>query len=228
MVMPNVAFDHVDNRIALTVRDQVVKAAKRPALATVPRRYPGGTIACLGTGPSLTQADVDYVRGRATAVIAVNDAVKLAPWAEVLYAADTKWWYWHRTDQAVLGFQGLKIALTPSAQRFPGVQVLRNTGDAGLDLRPDCLRAGRNSGYQAINLAVHLGAARIVLLGYDMQGGHFFGHHPDQSGPPFALCLKRFQTLVKPLAAIGVEIVNCSRRTALTCFPCRPLEEALP
>jgi hypothetical protein len=105
---------------------------------------------------------------------------------------------------------------------------LRNTGDTGLDVRPDCVRNGRNSGYQAINLAVHLGAARILLLGYDMQGDHYFGHHPDQSRPPFGVCLKRFQTLVKPLRDLQVAVINCTRKTALTCFPCQPLEEALP
>lgn len=213
----------VATAVARTVRDQVTRP--QPAPVTVPRLYPGGTLVCLGTGPSLTQSDVDYVRGRATAVIAVNDAYTVAAWAQVLYACDAKWWYWH-PDAA--RFAGLKFALDPRAARFPGVRVLRNTGDAGLDTRPDCLRSGRNSGYQAINLAVHLGAARIVLLGYDMTGGHFFGSHPDQSRPPFDICRRRFQTLVEPLQKLTIAIVNCTRKTELTAFPCAPLEQVLP
>lgn len=207
-----------------TVREQVVKT--KPGPPTVPRLWPGSTIVCIGTGPSLTQADVDYCRGKAR-VIVVNNAVFLAPWADVMHACDAKFWYWHRADKRLAAFTGLKYALEPRA-KFPGVQVLRNTGDTGLDLRPECLRAGRNSGYQAINLAVHLGAARILLLGYDMQGDHYFGHHPDQSRPPFATCLKRYATLVEPLQKLNIAIVNCSRKTALRCFPCQPLEEALP
>lgn len=195
----------------------------KAALPTVPRLCPGGTVVCLGSGPSLTPADVEAVHGHAT-VVAVNDCFRAAPWAEVLYACDGKWWFWHWTKGAQT-FPGLKFALDAGAKKYPGVQVLRNTGETGLELDPTGLRAGRNSGYQAINLAVHLGATRIVLLGYDMRGDHFFGQHPDKSKPPFPVCLQRFATLVEPLKALGVEIVNCSRQTALTCFPRRPLEE---
>ena len=60
-----------------------MKAAATPAIP-MPRLSDGGTIVCLATGPSLTQADVDAVRGQADAVIAISDAVDLAPWADVL------------------------------------------------------------------------------------------------------------------------------------------------
>jgi hypothetical protein len=181
-------------------------------------------VVCLGTGPSLTRADVDYVRGKAR-VIAINDAYTLAPWADVLYACDSKWWLWHKGAPT---FAGLKFGLQPRATVWPSVTVLRSAGADGLELDPTGLRTGKNSGYQAINLAVHLGAARIVLLGYDMAGDHFFGSHPDRTRPPFALSLRLFGTLVAPLRAAGVEIVNCTRRTALTAFPQAPLEEVLP
>jgi hypothetical protein len=188
----------------------------------LPRLCPGGTVVCLGCGPSLTQADVDYVRGKAT-VIAINDAHRLAPWADVLYACDSKWWYWH---QGVPSFAGIKVGLNPGISRyFKDITILRNAGKSGLEMDPTGLREGRNSGYQAINLAVHLGASRFVLLGYDMQGAHFHHGHPDGSTPPFLICLQRFATLVEPLKEIGVEVINCSRQTAVTCFPCRPLEE---
>lgn len=195
----------------------------RPVAAVVPKLWPGCTVVCLGTGPSLTADDVAAVQGKAR-VIAVNDAYKLAPWADVLYAADAKWWGWHK---GVPGFTGLKFALQPGALRWPGVQMLRRGSLDGLDLDPHVVRTGFNSGYQAINVAVHLGAAKIVLLGYDMRGGHFFGKHPDRTGPPFALCLKKFDTLVAPLASLGITIVNATRDTALTAFPRLPLEEAL-
>lgn len=194
-------------------------------LPTVPRLCPGGTVVCLGTGPSLTQADVDAVRGKAT-VIAVNDAFRLAPWAEVLYACDAKWFYWNWLKGA-RDFAGLKFALDVAAKKYFGVTVLKKTGETGLELDPSGLRAGRNSGFQAIGLAVHLGAARILLLGYDMHGDHFFGQHPDSSKPPFVICLQRFATLVEPLKAAGVEIINCTPNSALTCFPMQPLREAL-
>ncbi len=197
-------------------------------MTTVPKLWPGSTIVCLGTGPSLTQDDVDYCRGKAR-VIAVNDAYKLAPWADVLYACDTKWWGWHK---GAPDFAGMKYSLQTASVRFKGVQVIRNIGRDGLTLDPTGVKSGSNSGYQAIGLAVHLGAKHIVLLGYDMGKSekgktHFFGDHRDKTQPPYAACIKAFHTLADPLEAAGIDLVNCSRRTALTCFRRAPLEDVV-
>lgn len=196
-----------------------------PSPATVPRLWPESTIVCLATGPSLTRDDCEYVRGKVDAAIAVNDAYKWAPWADVLYGCDAKWWYWHKGAE---GFQGRKYAMQPQGKKWPGVDVLANTGAKGLELDPTGLRTGNNSGYQAINLAVHFGAKRIILLGYDMRGNHCFGHHPDNSRPPFHLCIERFKTLVGPLREAGVEVINCTPKSALDAFPIRPLADVLP
>lgn len=200
----------------------------KPPVSPVPQLWPGSTVVCIGTGPSLTPADVDVCRGKAR-VIVINDAYQIALWADVLYAADAKWWGWHKGAPS---FEGLKFSLQAAAAKFPGVHVLENAGRDGLSLNANRLATGYNSGYQAINLAVHLGASRIVLLGYDMgrpRNGpsHYFGEHRDKSQPPYGHCLKAFQTLPAPLAALGVDVVNCSRQTALTCFRRAPLESVL-
>lgn len=197
--------------------------------AKVARLFPNATVVCLASGPSLTTEDVEYCRGKAP-VIAVNDTHRMAPFADVLYACDAKWWEHHR---GVPGFYGLKFALQSPAGRWPGVTVLKNDGVTGLAAEPSALCTGKNSGYQAINLAVHLGARRIVLLGYDMQstGGktHWFGDHPRalQQTAPYRMFLSMFDTIVQPLAALGITVLNCTRQTALKCFPRVSLEEAL-
>lgn len=200
-----------------------------PSPRPVPRAFPGSTVVCIGGGPSLVREDVVAVKGRAI-VIAVNDAYKLAPWADVLYACDAKWWNWH---QGVPSFPGPKYSLDRYAARWPGVTVLKNTGTQGLELDPKGLRSGRNSGYQAINLAVHLGAKRIVLLGYDMaptatKKTHWFGDHPDKIPSPYRSMRQEFETIKRPLAALGVVVVNCSRSTVLDAFPKGTLEEEIP
>jgi hypothetical protein len=205
-----------------------VKRRQEPVktLTPVPRLWPGGMVACLATGPSLTQADVDAVRGKVDGVIAISDAIDLAPWADVLYSCDGRWWTWRK---GMPSYTGPKYALKDDARKWKshGVQMLRHTGRQGLELAPDAIRDGANSGYQAINLAVHFGASRILLLGYDMHGQHFFGQHPDGSKPNFGICLEVFPSIVKPLADLGVRVVNCTRKTALTCFPRESLESAL-
>lgn len=75
---------------------------------------------------------------------------------------------------------------------------------------------GGNSGFQAVNLAYQLGAKTILLLGFDMCGTHYFGDHPQGlvQNSPYASFIKSFETITDE-----VEIINCSRMTALTCFP---------
>ena len=199
-----------------------VSRARSRAGVGVPPLWPESLVVCLGTGPSLTRADVTRVQGQR--VIAINNAYQLAPWADVLYACDAKWWRWH---QGAREFLGRKYTLAPGIREYPEVEALRNTGTTGLETDPSGLRTGHNSGFQTIGLAIHLGARRIVLLGYDMQGDHYFGSHPDGTKPPFNRCLAAFATLAEPLAQLGVEVLNCSRTTALNCFPRVSLEEAL-
>jgi hypothetical protein len=210
-----------------------------PVYATVPRILPnGGTVLVLGSGPSLTQADVTLAAAHVEAVIAVNDSYKLIPDATCLYAADPHWWKWHHGAREHTmpnkgrypAFTGrFRYTLTSHAGTYAahGVEVLKRGPETGLSLDPTRVALGRNGVYQAINIACHFGATRILLLGVDMHGGHFFGSHPNNSGPPFSICLERFKTLIDPLKQAGITLINCSRQTALKCFPRVPLEEAL-
>lgn len=90
---------------------------------------------------------------------------------------------------------------------------------------------GSNSGAGAISLAAHTGARRIVLVGYDCQltGGrsHWHGDHPKGLGNAGSLpqWAAQFGSLARRLR--GIEVINCSRETALTCFPRAALEDVL-
>jgi len=116
---------------------------------------------------------------------------------------------------------------------WPDVTMLRFRAARGLDDDPRFLATGGNSGYLANNLAVHLAGmvdhgGRIVLLGFDMQLGpagerHFHGDHSPGLRNPDAQDLARwadcFGSLQDALLARGIVAVNCSRVSALTCFP---------
>lgn len=197
----------------------------------IPRLWNGETVVCLGDGPSLCREDVEAVRGRVR-VIAMNYSFRIAPWADVL------WSYHTRTlirdsgvDPATFSGRIFTLERVAPAPPWP---VIAMTGCDGLELAPTGVRHGNNSGYSAINAAVHLGAARIVLIGYDCcaaDDGRFNWARPatDPGRPAyqFATWIGRFATLVRPLRALGIEVVNASRRTALTCFPCTSLADAL-
>lgn len=119
----------------------------------------------------------------------------------------------------------------------PAVHMLNN-GDVpakenpGLSLESGTLLTGRNSGYQALNLAVLAGAKRVVLLGFDMcfKGGksHWFGDHPIANvEADFRNYAKAFRTTLPQLERVGVEVLNCSPISLIDAFPKVTLEEAL-
>lgn len=79
-----------------------------------------------------------------------------------------------------------------------------------------------------------MGAKRVILLGYDMAAHgkkHFFGDHPSGLANPtehlFDAWRKNFETTLPDLARAGVEVINCTPGSALTCFPMKRLEEVL-
>jgi hypothetical protein len=201
-------------------------------LPSLLRFWPGATIVCLASGPTLTAGDVARVRASGLPVIAVNDAIRLAPWAPVLYSSDRAWWRFYR---GVAGYTGLRVSVGSkqgAADPISGgpwaasIVVLRHTGVEGVERDPTGLRTGGNSGYAAINLAVHLGAQKMLLLGY--QGGplasqsHFFGRHPvgltESSETNYATFRRAFETLAPALTAAGIVVRNCTPRTRLDAF----------
>jgi len=154
--------------------------------------------------------------------------------ADHLYAADAHWWHYHIHD-INMGFSGNRWSCEPTYEEGAkpsnwnsadpvewGVTVLECKQDKGLSTNNDSVHSGGNSGYQAINLAYHLGATRIILLGFDMHctGGksHFFGDHPSKfiSNNKYERFIAAFRT-IKP-ERYGLEIFNCSRQTALDAF----------
>lgn len=97
-----------------------------------------------------------------------------------------------------------------------------------------CIGWGGNSGFQAVNLALQFGAARIILLGYDYttQGGiHFDGRHPPGMRNPSQAGLDRWGAVLdsqRPfLDALGVEVINCSPVSSLSAFRRLDIFEAL-
>lgn len=200
---------------------------------SIPCHGPGSTIVCLGGGPSLTLDDLDACRQANCLLLAINNTYTIAPDAIALFAADRTWWWWHPD---ALMHQGLKFMFPPSdVKALPGVTVLRRSGQRGLEVDDrSALRSGGHSGYAGINLAAHLVGphSRILLLGYDLQPSptgehHWHGEHPNGSHPRYAQWRDIYQTLLAPLAALDISLINCSRATAITGVPRASLADAL-
>lgn len=217
----------------------MIKYRKKPFTWKCPRAWEGETIVILGNGPSLTKEDIDKCRevGR---IIALNASFQLAPWADVLYAGDAHFWRWYRTANE---FLGLRIGMAYDAKTgrfFHGwesmdpyhVCFMASTGETGLEKDQRGLRHGANSGHAAINLAVHFGAKRIILLGYDMQpvdgGHHWFGKQPvNIPDPPYERFMKPFDIMAKELKKAGIECINCTPGSALEAFEIKSIDDVL-
>lgn len=202
-----------------------------PHYWTVPPIYKGETIFILGCGPSLRGFDPASIRGQGP-VIVINDSFQLVPYADVLYFCDLKWWNTRR-EKVQKTFHGSLIVTLEN--QIATVHALHQTGKTGLEVDPTGLRTGANSGYQAINLAVHFGAKRIVLLGYDMKVRGNWMHwniRPERMNPSRQqMILNSFNTyfphLKEPLETLGIEVINATPDSALTVWPHVPLEHLL-
>jgi hypothetical protein len=184
------------------------------------------TIVCIASGPSLTQEDVAFVRGKA-AVFVCNDGYKIAPWADLLYAADANWWEYHLPS--LKDFKGERWTCDEGISKKYRIKkvLIRNC----LHFTNGCaIAGGSNSGFQLLNIAAMRQPKRIVLLGYDMketpEKSHWFGDHPlkirrakPSPYPRFIRAFEQAAPLIEP------EIINATRDTALTCFQRKSLQE---
>lgn len=176
------------------------------------------------SGPSLISPDLDAVRGKARLCV-VNNAHRLAPWADLLYAGDHQWWMKYHAE--TLGFQGRIATCNHADVRLPADDRIERTPHrTGWWLTgelPFC--TGQNSGHAAICLVHALyGATDIALVGYDFQhtGGmhHFFGSHEGLVNPMnFVVWERALKQLYDQCDEWGVRLVNCTRETAITCIP---------
>jgi hypothetical protein len=206
----------------------------------IPRMWPGETAVVIGTGPSLTLAQLRLVAlarlNERCRVIAVNDAVFWTWWADWLHACDFKWWNWHR--ETAPKFPGVRTTCTetvpaPWAHYLKVIPPELDGSRGGFAVAPDTVAGGGNGGYQAIQIAVKAGSPRVLLLGFDMKldeagRSHCHGEHPDRIMSDYAnTMLPNFPSLAEALKRRRVEAINCTPGSALTCFPVASVEEAL-
>lgn len=196
------------------------------------------------SGPSLNDEVAAACRG--VPVVAVNDAWRLFPFAAVLYACDEAWWDVYDGARA---FAGERWSSHGNAQHNDkracaarhGLALIRGSEGEGFARDPGLVHYGDNSGHQAVNLAAHFigWCGRIVLVGFDLRAPegrrHFFGDHPgrlhrSKAGSEldryFASFIRRFETAARLLPQ-GIEIVNATPDSALTCFRRMDLKTAL-
>ena len=203
-------------------------------IKALPRIWEGNSAFIIGGGPSIEGMDLSPIHDKR--VIGVNNAYQLGPWVDVCYFGDYRWYYdknwkgWHRDK--LLHFAGMKITRWTKLEKEPGILVLKKGKNLGIDLRPDHIAWNRSSGGSAINLAVHFGVKKIILLGFDMkmkEGKHNYHDDHDQSKKPPDTVYKRylnpFSIIKKELDELNIECLNATPDSAIEVFKKVKLED---
>jgi hypothetical protein len=178
---------------------------------------------CIATGPSLTAEQIDYVHQARIAdrcrVIAINEAglgiyhPLSAPWADVLYAADSSWWRHYQPE-----FYGYRISGEPVEERTVSLNGKTVT------------QVGVHSGFQALQLAITCGATKTILIGFDCSkdGGRNCHHNrPDhfKRDPNMNAWAEVYRRISKEWP--DDEVLNATIRSKIDAFPRVRLEDVL-
>jgi len=171
----------------------------------------------LAPGPSMSREVAEEalaLRCAGWIVGAVTGAFSLAASADFLAATDAAWW---RKFPEAKAFCGRKFSVNsiPGVEQFPEDKALCTSSSSGL---------------LAIAVAEKIfGAEKILLLGFDHHGTHFFGPYKnglsntskarrEVHSQQFSFWHKRHPQ---------VAIFNCTPNSRLTVFPVEPFREAV-
>lgn len=219
----------------------------------------GRTAVLIATGPSLNDDQFRQVQeakqaGRVS-VITINNAYEQAPYTDAHIACNEEWWryYWPRSS-LLREIQCPKYTWFKNIADDYGIEYVKAIVKDGLSEDPRILHINHGSGPMGINLALHLGVKKLLLIGHDMkfapdydgrrqkvgsQKRHYFGEYPKelQHWPSVKIGLSKpgvidglieaYEKMVPQLPALGMEVINCTPNSALTCFPMSTLEEQL-
>ena len=203
---------------------------------SVPAAWPGATAFILGGGPSLAGQGTDRLAGQR--VIAVNSSYIAHAFADYLFSADARWLRLHQ--KALEGPWRGRVVTVSAAADWDGLLHLRKVhppvkgkpGGTAVSTDRRAVAVRRSSLHGAINLAVLLGATRLVLLGAD--GGPHGKRRSHHAPHPWAQkkgCWDEqywdLSTTAAPLAALGVEVVNASPGSRWDLWPIVTLNSVL-
>jgi len=176
-------------------------------------------------------------------VIGVNNAYQIGTWIDAVFFGDCSWYLTHRRKLAQ--WPGLKVT---SCNRFENnskrcrEEHIKYMGrdksrKHGISKRLAWVAWNQNSGSAAISLAAHLGANRIILLGFDMDVDkdtkvtHWHGSHGRPGHrtkrPPFRRHMMGFKQIAADAKKMGIKIINASPKSKIVDLPKASVKELL-
>ena len=219
--------------------------------------FNGQAAVLIGTGPSLNAKQIEIVKSykeeNKCKVFTINNAYEVAPFSDVHFAGDASWWeIYYKASDKLRDMGADKYTWYPdTARKFNLKYIAGDLRKPGLSFDPSIIHIN-GSGPSSINLAMHYGVNRLLLIGHDMKYAddynghnkksgatprHFFGEYPEplrqwpkvgvsQSGTLDCL-IKIYNNMTSDLKAAKMQVINCTPGSALSTFPMADLEEEL-
>ena len=159
-------------------------------------------------GPSACRLDVQKAAATGYKIGAAGCAFYLAPDAEFVASSDAAWWRKYP--------DAMKAKARYSMLEVEGCSRVKVGG------KLIC-----NSGVLALEVAKLKGATRIIMLGFDMRGDHFFGPYTNgltnTAAGQRSKHFQQFEDWAK--ANREIEVINCTRGSALKTFTMGSLDD---
>lgn len=202
----------------------------------------GKVAVVIGNGPSLLLAETarpdprEYPNVR---FLVANGGYKLFPYATSLMCSDR---HWLAANRDLSGFRGPEIIVTRGETPHRHDPRMRYVNRAFIDHHrgsifsdPATLVEGHNSTSTNISMACLRGVRKIILLGVDLKPGagerrRTYDESTDDPVKAAARYARQVQHLTKQAEHVkrkGVLVLNCSPRSALTCYPYSTFAEAI-
>lgn len=157
-------------------------------------------------------------------IIGLDAAYVYGDWVDVIFFWSNDFYSAHRRRGLDI-HPAIKVSTHPRFQDpSHGVHYLvRDEVECGLSDNPVTLRGNFNSGGATINLAVQLGAKRIILLGFDYPAislSHFIFKSQQKPGKPanFESFEYAMTQVAEDAEKLGIEIVNANPDSLLKVF----------
>ena len=214
----------------------------------IPKMWKGGTCIIIGGGPSMPrqfgvpESIIQKVQEKKLSpkvysdymtsihdqhVIGVNMAYILGDWIDVLFFGDRA--FYLKEKQGIDKFKGLRVTSNVETGNAEGpIKLVQKHPRVvhGVSFIPEYVCWNGCSGGAAINLAIHFGVKRIILLGFDMYIEDAKHQHWHKAYPmvgandvdnieykPHA-----FPRIAKRLKG-KIEVINASPESAIPSFP---------
>lgn len=208
-----------------------------PPLLRVQDDWRGETAVLVASGPSTELVDMRLLHGQRLIAIAHGYRALKGLQVHALIVGGKDFYRFNTLED-------IDVDLIVAAQGYPSwawldqrderLVYMNRAGEHGLTADRTALAGSQSTVMLGINYAVHRGVRKIVLLGCDGQPAPDGRRRVENSEPDTVNARARYSvqeramsTQLEPLKRLGVEIINCSPRTALTIYPRADLEDAL-